>query len=304
MVQAGWILTNIAAGTSENTKVVIDHGAVLILVKLLSSPNDDVREQAIWALGNVAGDSPRYRDLVLSYGALIPLLSQFNERTKSSILRIATWALLNFCRGKPQPPFEQVRPALPALARLDNIQAVIAASVCGRLVELLQNPSPSLVTPALHTVGLIATGDDMQTQVVINHRSLPCLLRLLTDYHWNNIKKDACWTISNIAARNSEKIQTIIDAGLIAPMVNLYKNAEFDIKKEILHPLFWVNKTLQGTCFVDSRVLQSPTNTEKITHEPIKELQHLMPSMTTEKMFTAVMINQAGYNEYATITWK
>jgi hypothetical protein len=59
-------------------------------------------------LGNVAGDSPRYRDLVLSYGALIPLLSQFNERTKSSILRIATWALLNFCRGKPQPPFEQV----------------------------------------------------------------------------------------------------------------------------------------------------------------------------------------------------
>ncbi|MCI24881.1 importin subunit alpha-1-like, partial [Trifolium medium] len=81
-----------------------------------------------------------------------------------------------------------VKPALPALAQLihsndeevltdacwalsylsdganDKIQGVIDAGVCSRLVELLLHPSPSVLIPALRTVGNIVTGDDLQTQ--------------------------------------------------------------------------------------------------------------------------------------------
>jgi len=44
-------------------------------------------------------------------------------------------------------------------------------------------------------------------QSIINHGALPCLLNLLNQNHKKSIKKEACWTISNITAGNKEQIQ-------------------------------------------------------------------------------------------------
>lgn len=255
--EVAWVLTNVASGSSAQTKTIVDSGAAKTFIRLLDSPHPEVREQAVWALGNVAGDCAECRDYLLNSGIMSPLLNLLRESEQNvTLTRNAVWTLSNLCRGK-QPPadFNKVKDSLPVLAKLlthsdpevlsdscwalsylcdgpnEKIQAVLNAGVARRLVELLMHESNQVVSAAIRAVGNIVTGEDHQTQVIVNCGALPFLKELLNSQR-ETMRKEACWTVSNITAGNRAQIQAVCDTGLFPELIDLINRAEVRTRKE------------------------------------------------------------------------
>jgi len=108
---------------------------------------------------------------------------------------------------------------------------VIEAGMVRKLVDFLLSSNSAIQTPALRCIGNLVTGDDEQTQQVVNTGVLTSLNSLLSSER-KGVRKEACWAISNITAGTSVQIQAVLDAGIFPRLVALLSVGDFDIQKE------------------------------------------------------------------------
>lgn len=112
------------------------------------------------------------------------------------------------------------------------------------LFSIDRHDSHGIVKAALRAVGNIVTGDDVQTQVILNSGALPHILHLLKSER-ESIRKEAAWTVSNITAGNRQQIQAVIDADIFPTLIDILQRDEFKTRREAAWSI--TNATSSGT---------------------------------------------------------
>lgn len=181
-----------------------------------------------------------------------------------SMLQNATWTCSNLCRGKPAPPLEHVAPVIPCIANLlrghinvseavltdaiwalsyvsdgenDRIQIVIDADVIHSLVSFLSVKDSLLLTPTLRCLGNLVTGNDEQTQKVLDANILDHLEELMGSSR-KTIRKESCWLASNIAAGTKNQIAMLMHRrGILNALIENATHSTWEVRKEAIWAL-------------------------------------------------------------------
>ncbi|GBC09862.1 hypothetical protein RclHR1_09170010 [Rhizophagus clarus] len=264
--ETAWIITNIAAGSTQHTEALVAGGVTQHLIKVLTvSNNIEVQTQIIWALGNIAGDGAVFRHIILSAGVLDPLLYILSnyEIYDYMAVRITVWATANMCRGCrcSDPSWSLITPAFPILAnmvQLNDAEIISDAcwgmsrilngthkhrehalvsdnSLCRRLVDLLREDSltSTVHLPVLRTLVNIASGAEKQTQAVIDAGALTVLTASYLSTKNLTLRRDACLAVSNVAAGTYCQVNAVLnEPNLMESVVALLWDSDVKVVKE------------------------------------------------------------------------
>lgn len=158
--------------------------------------------------------------------AFVPVLANLLGRWNSAVVIDSCFALSCLCESSK-----------------NLIQQIVDAKVPALLVELLGSQDLNgIVSSAINVLGKIVSGNESQTQAVIDSQALPALKRLLHSDN-NEVVMNVCWVISNITAGTSHQIQSVVDANIFPDILAILRRNDFKTITEAA----WVIKQAVST---------------------------------------------------------
>lgn len=257
--EALWCLTNIATGTTDQANSIVVKGGVPNIIALMDSNIEELKNQAVWTIGNLASDSQKIRDLLIKDKAFDKILTILASTSQTQIIKTCTWAISNFCRVKPVPPYEYMKKSIKMISRAivlipeevefltdacfilsfmtehykDTIKDLLDIELIPHIIKSLNIDTQFIQLSCLRIVGNIASGNANQTQKLLDWKVLDYLKKTIFNQK-RAIRKESAWIISNIAAGTQKQIETLIAEEFLPILDEVIKNDEIEIKKEAI----------------------------------------------------------------------
>ena len=119
-----------------------------------------------------------------------------------------------------------------------RFSAIAQSKAMHQLVHLLDHKSRHLVHPAVRALGSLLTGTNDEAEYLVDTCGvLGGLGRLLTPHSSYEVRREVCWTISNITAGSEGLIRAVMTANLFQPLIHILKNDREGTAKEALWAL-------------------------------------------------------------------
>ncbi|CEF65982.1 Importin subunit alpha [Strongyloides ratti] len=273
--ESAWSITNIASGTSDHTKAVVDAGVIPILLQYLNNHhyNSELTEQCIWALANIVGDSQQYRDIAMKSGLFksIEVIMKDLGELPITVVRNIAWLFSNLARHKntslPSEVFQQSVKYVRDLLRYNDI--AVRNDACWGLSYLIKDASDDqlkyfatqpifhymisflgsdenyLILGALRVIGRFAQGTERYCDVLIQSgifkQIFPCLLQRKS--YDVDILYSCIWILSNVVAGPEAHINEIVSCNLIPFVI---KNLSSGISKVRIECSWFLSNFVNG----------------------------------------------------------
>jgi Armadillo/beta-catenin-like repeat len=259
-VEAMWVLSNVSAGTDEQTLAVAAVPGVVKLIELLKPSNHpDVIDIAAWVIANVlssVSDHRPYHELGICRNVMDVLLGPHRFCVIRSIMDVCEKLCI---------PTETRSLMLPAIPSITGIlkrfsDSTVVAHCCRSLFYLTEDENATIIQQlvdadigpilireikwlrsrkrvprccalsALKLVGNVVVGEGHHAAYMANLgliEELKRSLRVDSRYHF-----EICWMVSNLVA-DPQLVDRVLESGILPEMNELYASSNSKTKNEI-----------------------------------------------------------------------